>query len=225
MLIIQIKGIPSRYVNKVCKITGFNNVKFKKVKNSFRDLKGAMDHVNGFLENKLNQSWLKDIHFVGMMDLDNKVVVDLAHLSENNIQRFRSEVFDSEVLEFRQSKGLPVEEFLDPGCRVGSLEGVIGSFGFRARDSSNNEVTVVSGHQFTIGEIAFLGGSIIGIRTKQMNSGSVDAAYIEITDDSFGSPTITMCNTTSSILSTRLGFPGAGTFVNKRGQKKEEQEV
>ena len=78
---------------------------------------------------------------------------------------------------------------------------------------------VVSGHQFTIGEIAFLGGSIIGICTKQMNSGSVDAAYIEITDDSFGSPINTMCNTTSSILSTRLGFPGAGTFVNKRGQK------
>ena len=107
---------------------------------------------------------------------------------------------------------------------LGALEGATaqpayGSFAFRARETSGQHGIgmVTAAHVISVGEYVYNWNDNIGTYTQSTLAGTVDAAFVVITDTANYDPSNYLYGDFSNLLSTSTSLPGTGTTVNKRG--------
>lgn len=181
---------------------------------SYNELNSFMDTLNSFKLKNPNDSVSNNFNIYWLSDRDNNIVVELNEMSEEQINRFKKTVIDSPIITFKASSGTPVKEVnVNPGQKI-STSTANGSMGYRAK--KNNVVGIVTaGHLASLNTTININGTNIGKVTARQESGSVDAAFVEITNSSY-TPTNTL-NGTTNTLSTTTSKPGVGTVINKLG--------
>ncbi|MGB3180439.1 MAG: hypothetical protein WBB45_03565 [Cyclobacteriaceae bacterium] len=215
-LVVWIKGNAKKLKPQMAAILGTDDVVIRRARHSFNYLKRVMNDLNVFKLNPTNAATSANWNAYALMDADNEVIVELDDFNDVKIAEFKRTVMNHPAIRFTKSSGPVIEEVnLQPGCRA-SDGGFVGSYAFRAKDDISTGM-VVSGHQFSFGETLYEGGVPIGICVASRNSGSVDAAYIDVYESGYF-PSNLVC-VTNSTLSTTTSRPGVGTVVNKRGQK------
>lgn len=219
-LVVYIHGDVSKGQEKLSTIIGGGNVEFKKADYSYAHLTSIMDQLNEVLSREKGSALLDNLTSYALMDRDNRIVVELLNLNETSISTVKKLSSNSSALVFKQSQGkLKLEVNLNPGC--GEVYTIsppsAGSFGFRARRISDSRVGMVtSGHVIGLGLNTYYNGSIIGVCSASQESGTIDAAFIPISNLASFTPTNTLCGT-SNTLSTTTSQPGVGTTINKIG--------
>lgn len=217
-MVVLIKGNISKEKQNIVNIVGSDDFITLPCKHSYKTLVKIMDDLNEFKLNKANTSKSANFKAYGLMDDLNQVTVQLDEFNDKKIAEFEKDVMKSPAIVFVKSFGPLVElSTLKPGC-FAQAEGSSGSYAFRAtRNSDGAQGMVTSGHLFSVGEGLFDNGIRIGTCSISQNSGSVDAAFVPITDNVTYFPSNILCGT-SDILSTTTTNPGVGTIVNMRGQ-------
>lgn len=179
-------------------------VRYKTCKYSYQDLLNATYEIDRALSTAS-----KDItdNFVGyaLMTEENVVTVILEDDSQSAITDFEQNIFDSPCLTFTKGKKLVYHSSLGPGSLSVIKSGSSfygGSYGFRAKESTGSKRNgiVTSGHLAAVGDLVYSGLTSavqIGSCVKSQVSGSVDAAFVTITD-----PNYTLTNTIGSTTKT-----------------------
>ncbi|WP_339813110.1 hypothetical protein [Zunongwangia profunda] len=220
-LVVLINGEMGLGKQAVTAIIGNGNIEFKKADYSFARLTEIMNSLNEFVLSKKNIAVSDNFKTFSLIDKENRIVVELDDYSDQKIFEFRKSVLNSPAIVFTKSSGkTELEAQLEPGCKAAknSSGTSYGSFGFRAKRNSDNVAGMVTaGHVIGVGQTLYYGGTAIGTCSASQQSGSVDAAFIPISNPTSYTPSNTLCTTSSSILSTSTSLPGAGTIVNKRG--------
>ena len=214
-LVIYVKGDINKYKNDFMNRAGIDDIIFKTCEYSFKELTRIMDDMNAYkLENKDN-STAKNFNSYALMDAENRVVVELDEYNDEQITTFRKQVIDSPAVEFKQANNkLIVEINVNPGSQISIYSGSSGSMGYRARKNGQNGLVTAAHLAWQDCYIYFNGVNIATCTTRQ-NSGSVDAAFCQITNSNY-TPSNTI-NGTSNTLSTTISEPGVGTVINKVG--------
>lgn len=206
---------------KITSLVGSGNVELKKADYSYAYLTDIMDQLNEFVINKKNPSVMANFNVFALMDKENRIVVELKDYNEEKIAVFKKLVLNSPAIKFVKSQGeMVLEVDLQPGCKASlNTSGTsYGSYGFAARrNSDGRRGMVTAGHVISVGETLYQGGTAIGVCSASQISGSVDAAFVPITNPTSYVPSNVLCNTASDILSVSTSLPGVGTVVNKRG--------
>lgn len=176
-----------------------------------------MDKLNHFKKTNPDSPVANNFKKYWLSDSDNIIIIELDDLNETQILKFKNQVIDSPMIEFRQSSGkVEIEASLKPGQAFYSSYGE-GSIGYRAKRNGVNGI-VTSGHMASIGSklsTTVSTDTIFGEVVAKKMSGSVDALFAKITDTNY-TPSNTLYGA-SNALSTTISEPGVGTVINKIG--------
>lgn len=193
-------------------VMGTASLTVKEAQFSYNELTSVMDKLNRYVKAN-NDSDSNGFSLFYLSDKDNRIIVELTDLNEENIKRFKENVMDSPIIEFNQSKGeMKPEINMNPGQSITTVGS--GSMGYRARRNGRNGF-VSAGHMGSLNDTVSVNGVNIGTITARQASGSVEATFIEVTNSNY-TPTNTI-NGTSNTLSTTTSRPGVGTVINKCG--------
>lgn len=219
-LVVYVTGDLATGTQKITDITGSKDVIVREAKYSYKELTGIMESLNKIKLSATGRVAAANFTTWYLSDADNKVVVELEDFSDDKIKAFSNNILQSAAIEFKKSAGrIKLEATLDPGCiaAVNSTGTSYGSFGFRARRTSDSKKGVVTaGHVVSVGDDLYYSGTVIGTCTQSNQSGSVDAAFVPINDTVNYKPSNTLCGT-ATVLSVSTSLPGTGTLVNLRG--------
>jgi len=220
-LVVLINGKMESGKAAVISIIGEGNIEFIKADFSFAQLTEIMNSLNEYVIRKKNPSVSRNFKTYYIMDKENRVVVELDNYRDEKIAEFKKNVGNFPGILFTKSSGeTEIEASLQPGCKaaINSSGTSYGSFGFRAKRNSDNKAGMVTaGHVIGVGQTLYYGSTAVGTCSVSQQSGSVDAAFVPITNTTSYTPSNLLCTTSSSVLSTTTSLPGAGTVVNKRG--------
>lgn len=209
-LIVLITQIKDEFANAIYSVD--DRIIIKECEYSYQELTEIMNIINDYKN-------IKDIfsdefdHYM-LVDADNRIVVYLKNCNESNIQEFKKRILDSDAIMFKQSIDDGTEEAtIKAGAKISSSSGSA-SVGYRVKLNGVTGI-VTAAHFVTNGDNVSYSGNTIGTCTVSVYSGSVDAAFVEVTGE-------TLSNTIdggSTVLSTTISEPGSGTVINKRGFK------
>lgn len=189
------------------------NIIIKPSQYSFRELMDIMNHINDYKQ-KNNNEFSQEFNYYEISDCENRVIVELKRLSDENIAEFKERVCNSEAIIFRQSQSDGCEETnINAGSKVTSL-GSSASMGYRVRRNGVNGM-VTAAHFVKDGALVWKDGVRIGHCVTSIYSGSVDAAFVNITN---GQPS-NIIDGAGKELSVLIKEPVAGSLVTKRGMK------
>lgn len=192
-----------------------DNFILKEAEYSYNELNDVMDKLNEYklsrdnaISNNFNTYWLSDE--------DNCVYVELDDYSIGSIKEFKENVCSSNSIKFLHSMDeFEKEKNINAGREI-SCNGAGGSVGYRAkRDGKTGFIT--AGHMGSKGNAIKIGGTTVGKITARKESGSVDAAFVQVTNSDY--TPVNILNGTSNKLSTTISEPGVGTVINKLGMK------
>ena len=189
-----------------------SDVEFRKCKFSYDELTEEMDRINAYKVSS-NEKFADEFDYYKLDDRLNCIVVELNNFTEENIEFFKKKVSDCEAIIFTKSKN---DDVLDSGILPGasiSCLGHTGSVGYRVKRNGVNGF-VTSAHFVKSGASVTSGGRVIGYCDVSVNSGTVDAAFVRVTE---GTPGNTI-NGMGTTLSTIINEPGVGTMINKCGE-------
>lgn len=217
-LIIYIVGDIGSSKKQISTLIGDSNTEYRPAKYSYATLTGLMRNLGAYMEDNIGASTTKDIVMYSLRDMENKIVVQVLNLSEDKKLALKNTPFDNPAIELHNTnEPFRNEVNLNPGSRIDEAPGgSAGSIAFRARNSSGQVGFVTTGHLFSVGDNAYRSGNIVGSVTINQNSGSVDAAFVKLTNTSVDDVTNTI-DGTSNLLSTSTSLPGVGTTINLRG--------
>ncbi len=218
-LVIYIKDIDisqDKFQKSIDTELGINDFTVKSAMYSYNELNSVMDMLNSYKSNNPDDIVANNFNIYWLSDRENTIVVELDEMNEEQISLFKKAVIDSPIITFKESEGTPVKQVnVNPGQKI-SRSTFDASMGYRAK--KNGVVGIVTaGHFASLNALINVSGTDIGKVTARQESGSVDAAFIEITNSSY-TPTNTL-NGTSNTLSTTISQPGVGTVINKLGYK------
>ncbi|EHL06573.1 hypothetical protein HMPREF0322_02622 [Desulfitobacterium hafniense DP7] len=217
-LVIYVKGegiLKDSSLQNISQVLERKDFIIKNAKYSYNELNSVMDTLNDFKLNNSKDAIANNFNIYWLSDRDNNIVVELNEMNEEQIELFKKQVIDSPIITFEKSSGTPVKEVdVNPGQKISSASNVDGSMGYRAKKDGVVGL-VTAGHLAFLNEGIKVDGNNIGRVTAKQESGSVDAAFVEITYSGY-TPTNTL-NGTSNTLSTTISQPGVGTVINKLG--------
>lgn len=219
-LTILLHGDQRKGKQAVNVVIGSSSIEFREAQYSYVQLNETMDRLNDFVINRTKSDALGNFNLFSLMDSENRIVVYLNDYSDSRIEEFKKNVSNSPAITFQKSEGeMMFEANLYPGCKAAvNVSGTsYGSYGFRAKRNSDNVVGMVTaGHVISAGGILYEGGVSIGTCSMSKIVGTVDVAFVPITNPSTYVPSNTICGT-SNLLSTSTSLPGVGTLVNQVG--------
>ncbi len=198
-------------------ITKDKNITIKNAKYSYSSLTKTMDKLNQYCENNPLDEISKNLDTYALLDAENKIVVELENCNEEVIKKFKSKVIDTSQIEFKKAEA-ESEDYasLKPGRKILKSNGGMASMGYRAKKNGVSGI-VTAGHFADLNTKIYVGSKKIGTVTAYAESGSVDAAFVKVTNSSYV-PSNTLYGTSNS-LSTTISEPGVGTVINKIGAK------
>lgn len=212
-LVVYLKDTDSNSINRLREID--TEVIVKPCQYSFNELTGIMNQLNDYKLNGTDE-FANEFNYYKLSDSENKIIVELEELTDENIAKFKDKVCDSESITFEQATDDGVEEVdINAGSEITSSSSSA-SVGYRAKRNGVAGIVTAS-HFVKSGDIVTANGSTIGSCDASVYSGAVDAAFVKVTN---GTPTNTI-NGMGTTLSTTISEPGVGTVINKRGMKTE----
>lgn len=220
-LTVLLHGDQEKGRQAVHAVIGSDNVEFKAAEYSYGYLTTVMDDLNEFALSKKDPASLEFLTEFALMDASNEVEVQVIGLNDQKIAALRKSVFNKPGIKFKESTGrVKTEVTIYPGCAISrnaSMAGA-GSVGFRAKRNSDGKIGfVTAGHAILVGQTAYYGsGTAVGSCVNSQQSGTVDAAFVILSNPTSDDVSNTLCGT-SNLLSTMTTLPGAGTTVNKIG--------
>ena len=190
-------------------------------KHSYGRLTRTISELNVFKLNPANAARSSNFNAYALMDSKNEIWVELLEFNDSKIEEFKRHVNRSSAIAFKKSSGVFKDEvaYLNPGCSapINAAGTSYGSYAFRAeRTSDGLRGMVTAGHVLGVGGVLYNNGVAIGTCVASQNSGSVDAAFIPISNIANYTPSNSLCGTTT-VLSTATSLPGAGTACNMVG--------
>lgn len=190
-----------------------DNFILQEVDHSYNELNDVMDQLNDYkltedneIAHNFNAFWLSDE--------ENCIFVELSDFNEASVQAFKENVCDSDVIKFKESSGeAEAETNINAGRKI-ETSSAYASVGYRVKRNGNVGF-VTAAHLGNVDTNISVNGTVVGKIKKRQRSGSVDAAFVRVTNDDY-TPTNTLQGTTNK-LSTTISEPGAGTVINKLG--------
>jgi len=203
---------------EVFDIVESDNVLFMPCEYSFRYLTETVDFLNSI---KLNstEAIADNFNSHGIYDKENRLYVFFDEFTEENIEIFKKTINNSGCIIYAESEGVPIDHVnVDPGDRIQSNTGG-GSVAYRARRGGLNGI-VTAGHVATTTasgnnwiRYGSASGTIFAETKARQQSGSVDAAWCEITNTSY----VPTNNIMGGTLLTSTLNPSVGDVVYKIG--------
>lgn len=196
---------------------------YKECKYSLNELNELIERITLYKLNNNNQL-SNSIYAYYIVDSENKIIVEYDANITNFTQLFNNKIFNHNSVTFIASTTKPedISTNINLGSPISAYTGTgmiaNGSIGYRAK--LNGIIGFVTAGHVVPSEDTYVEfeGINFAICRKRQYSGSVDAAFCE----TLTPPGYTVTNIidgTSNVLSTEISEPGAGTTVNKRGQK------
>lgn len=192
-------------------------VRYKTCQYSYQDLLNAINEIDQALTTASKK--IAD-NFVGyaLMTEENVVTVILEDDSQSAITEFEQNICDSPCLTFTKGKKLVYHSSLGPGSLSVIKSGTSfygGSYGFRAKEATGSQRNglVTSGHLASVGDLVYSGltnAVQIGSCVKSQVSGSIDAAFVTITNSDYPLTNIIGLTTktlSASTLTANVGSP------------------
>lgn len=147
---------------------------------SYKELKGVLSSITSFIESTQESPIAKNIKCYYMNDFENNVVVELESCAEADVNTFKDKVVSSPCIVYKKCTREFTPHALSPG---GALQ--YSSVGYRATRYGTQGV-VTAGHAYSTGEtVNNTSGQMIGYCDYSLKQGTVDAAFIIITDFSY----------------------------------------
>lgn len=203
-------------------ITDNPDLIINKAEYSYNYLKSVESDINNYmLANYQTDDRLANaVEGVGLYDDKNCIIVYLAEYDDITIELFQKTICDTEAVIFEESIG---EEGLDASIKAGQqvIVGGLGfSAGFRCRRSlgggSYEYGFVTSAHKNYVGETVKVGSTTIGEVTARKYSGSVDVAFVEITNGNY-SGSNAIYGTSWTLVAGAYYVPAVGSTIYKTG--------
>lgn len=199
------------------------NIQTQVCQYSYKALSSTMDKLNDYMFDESNKVNIEELglNSIYLSDKDNKIFVELENFSSEEIQKFKSQVITSPMIEYKKSESLAVVH-ADINCGSGIESANVGSYylgsvGYRARGWDNRPGFVASAHVITNNyQDVFKNGLLIGNATQRQLSGpgGIDAVLIEV--NSSYTPT-NYIEKTGEFVPTTVLEPIMGTRVSMRG--------
>lgn len=182
---------------------------------SYNELNAVMDKINAYKFENADSDIAKECNLFGLFDSENRVIVKLDNLTEENIDEFKKNVCDSDAIVFEQGNGpAEMDVSVDAGASL-TTSSATASMGYRVK-RNGVEGFVTAGHFTGANALVYYGGTNFAKCSVSQRSGKADAAFCAITNSNYA-----LTNTlagTSNVLSTTISEPGVGTVINKIGQ-------
>ncbi|NBI28990.1 S1 family peptidase [Chengkuizengella marina] len=159
-------------VEEVSNLIDSNEVKYNKVKNSFKKL----DQTMKFLTPRMNELGITSL---SLDEMKNKVVIYLKQPDEKAIKKI-NKLVEKGAVEIQEQK----LEVVTTADIINGSKAVIGggalTVGFAAKDSSGNEGFVTAGHlSASTGSSAKINNKTVGTLQSKKFGSSVDAAFVK----------------------------------------------
>lgn len=208
-LVVYLKNTDNNSVRRLKEID--SDVVIKSCQYSFNELTGIMNQLNNYKLDGTGE-FADQFNYYKLSDSENKIIVELEELTDENIAKFKENVCNSTAITFEQATDDGVDEVdINAGSQITSTSSSA-SVGYRAK--RNGVVGIVTAAHFVkSGDTVKANGTKIGTCEVSTYSGAVDAAFVKITN---GTPTNTI-DGMGTTLSTTISEPGVGTVINKRG--------
>jgi len=215
-LVIHVYGDLEKGKRAVVSVIGGENIEFKTAEHSYAYLTSLMDEFNDFAIKGEDSQIMEMLTGFSLMDMTNDVEVQVIGLDERKLEILKRSIFNKPGVRFEHSEGKVRLETIHPGCDFDVANGY-GSVGFRAKRNSDGAIGfVTAGHVISVWGIAFQGPVPIGVCESSQQSGTIDAAFVVLTNPNEDYLSNTLCST-SNLLSVATTLPGVGTIVNKIG--------
>lgn len=203
-------------------ITGNPDLIINRAEYSYNYLKSVESDINNYmLANYQSDDRLANtIEGVGLYDDKNCIIVYLAEYDDITIELFRETICDTGAVIFEESVGEARDDVsVEAGQQI-IVDGSSYSVGFRCRRSlgggSYEEGFVTAAHGNYVNDSVKVGAVTIGEVTARQQSGSVDAAFVEITNGSY-SGSNDIYDTDWSLYGGSYYFPAVGSTIYKTG--------
>lgn len=222
-IIVLSKDVNASVRSDLTKRMATDVYKVKECDYSYNQLQTLFEEITQLWLNSNNDDLFDAVSLVsfGINDFTNRVQIDLLDCSDANIQKFRQSIKDSPMLSFEKANGKIVQTTatktnISPGARIENAKGSGASVGYRAMKSGVEGFLTV-GHFVSKGDKVKLNGVEIGVCEESQFSGTLDAAWIKVTDTTYTPSQNTVMGVT---LSTQtISTPVAGVYVNMEGHK------
>lgn len=179
-LVVYIKGDIEANTVKLSKGVKDDAVVYIQGNYSYKELKSLLNRITSYIESNHESLIAKNIKCYYLNDFGNNVVVELEECSNTDVDAFNTEVIHSSGIVFKKSTRRFTPHSLSPGD---ALE--YSSVGYRARRWGTQGV-VTAGHAYGTGEtVRSANGQNIGYCDYSIKQGTVDAAFIVITNYSY----------------------------------------
>lgn len=213
-MVVYVASNSNDYQQRFLQSIGSAKVIFKPSKYSFKSLTEIMNILNAYKLSNPSDLISKNFNSYQIRDDQNDIVVYLDNYSQAQIDTFKKQVIDTPAITFEKATE-PVHDYVNvnPGSAI-TCGTSGGSVGYRARVSGQSGI-VTAAHFVPLNSNVAKSGTNFAQCTTRQESGSVDAAFCQITNTSY-TPTNTI-NGTSNTLSTTISEPGVGTVINMVG--------
>lgn len=179
-LVVFLKGEVKNAKATLIKLIGDNDIIYIKGNYSYTELNNVLTKISLFIDSKKNPQIADNIKYYYLNDFENNVVVELDRSNEMEIKEFKSEVANFSGIVFKQCTREFQDHSLSPGSSIGTPKGTA-SMGYRAT-RFNTDGFVTAGHAYNTGDPAYYNNTLIGSCDFSIQGGSVDAAFISITN-------------------------------------------
>lgn len=218
--IIYVTQDSIKYREKLSQLLGTNDINIQMCNYSYKNLNEIMDYLDNYKLDGVKSEVSNNMVGWGLYARENCIKIELKDYSDARIQEFKDNIMDSPAITFEKYKGeIQLCQTLQPG--MGITNGTNwGSIGYKAwLNGSGKQGIIVSGHLVpnTYDYHLYYGNSRTPFATvtyTQM-SGSIDAAFCEITDPAYFA--INTIAGTNYELSTEVIDPDENNIINMRG--------
>ncbi|WP_286845414.1 hypothetical protein [Proteiniphilum sp. UBA5346] len=185
------------------------NLHLQKGDFSLNKLEKIQEKLDDFFRNSAPKSIKDNLISAGIEIQANRISVEFIDIGPDKINEFKEAFMDSPAIIFKQGTGPFIDlTNVNPGSGIKPPGLNNGSVGYRARNSSNQIGVVSSGHLFTIvGQGAYINNVHVGQVANRQYFGTVDAAFIRITNSSY-IPTNVVDVTGQILITTTIPLPG-----------------
>lgn len=179
-LVVFLKGEIESTKATLIRLIGENDVIYTQGNYSYTELNNVLTKITSFISSNKDSQIAKNIRYYYLNDFENCVVVELDKSNEMEIKEFKSEVVNFSGIVFKQCTREFQNHSLSPGSSIGTPKGTA-SMGYRAT-RFNTDGFVTAGHAYNTGDPAYYNNTLIGSCDFSIQGGSVDAAFISITN-------------------------------------------
>lgn len=196
-----------------------NGLQFSTATYSYRDLVASLNQITQAMRSKFD-GVIQDVMGAGIWDRENCIKVYIQDITPQKVQQFQLEIANDPWLVFENVDGPLTTDAgtLKAGSNI-SVSGSGYSVGYRAKlGNATGFVTAAHGVVAIGKDVNGTNGTHIGTVTARRYSGSVDAAFVQITSGSGWTATNGIEYSGGKVLRSGVMMnPAQGTTVNKSG--------